>query len=166
MCGFAACPAWRLRGSTWPAISHLIRRRYLRDAERTLTSAGIGSEFHYRGALDREQKIEFLRHLDVFSVPTAYVEPKGLFLLEAMACGVPVVQPRHGAFPEMIAKTSGGLLVDPGDSQALAEGLYRLWQSPALRAELGDHGFEGVRRHYSVVRSADRMLEIYERSMC
>ena len=142
------------------------QKHYLRDAERTLTSAGIGGEFHYRGVLDREQKIEFLRRLDVFSVPTAYIEPKGLFLLEAMACGVPVVQPRHGAFPEMIAKTSGGLMVDPGDSQALAEGLYRLWQSPALRAELGDHGFEGVRRHYSVVRSADRMLEIYERSMC
>ena len=51
-----------------------------------------------------QQKIEFLRGLDVFSVPTVYVEPKGLFLLEAMACGVPVVQPRHGAFPEMLAQ--------------------------------------------------------------
>ena len=50
-------------------------------------------------------------------------EPKGLFLLEAMACGVPVVQPGHGAFPEMLAKTSGGILVEPDDTQSLAEGL-------------------------------------------
>ena len=108
----------------------------------------------------------FLQSVDVFSVPTRYVEPKGLFLLEAMACGVPVVQPRHGAFPEMIERTSGGLLVEPGSAESLAEGLHRLWSSPALRAELGDNGFKGVREHYSVARSADRMLEVYQRSLC
>ena len=137
------------------------QQSYLKSAERTLTDAGFAGELHYRGALDRQQKIEFLRGLDVFSVPTVYVEPKGLFLLEAMACGVPVVQPRHGAFPEMLARTSGGILVDPGDPQSLAEGLYALWKSPALRAELGHHGFDGVREHYSVRRSADSMLAVY-----
>ena len=142
------------------------QKGYLKEAERRLAQAGFGSEFQYRGTLDREQKIDFLRSLDVFSVPTVYVEPKGLFLLEAMASGVPVVQPRHGAFPEMLAKTSGGVLVEPGDPQSLAEGLYGLWQDPALRAELGQNGVDGVRRHYSVARSADRMLEVYQRSMC
>jgi glycosyltransferase involved in cell wall biosynthesis len=142
------------------------QKTYLKSAERTLTNAGLAGEFHYAGALDREQKIQFLRNLDVFSVPTIYVEPKGLFLLEAMACGVPVVQPRHGAFPEMLAKTRGGLLVARDDPQSLAEGLFRLWKEPALRAELGENGFEGVRRHYSVAQSADRMLEVYSRSLC
>jgi glycosyltransferase involved in cell wall biosynthesis len=139
---------------------------YLKDAARRLSSAGFGGEFHYRGALDRAQKISFLRDLDVFSVPTTYVEPKGLFLLEAMACGVPVVQPRHGAFPEILARASGGVLVDPGDTESLATGIYRLWKDPALRAELGEQGFDGVRKHYGVGRSADLMLESYERSMC
>jgi glycosyltransferase involved in cell wall biosynthesis len=138
------------------------QQNYLEDAKRRLTKAGLGEEFAYRGALDRAQKIDFLRGLDVFSVPTVYVEPKGLFLLEAMACGVPVVQPRHGAFPEMLAKTSGGLLVEPDDTQSLAEGLYKLWKDPALRGELGQKAFDGVREHYSVSRSADRMLEVYE----
>jgi glycosyltransferase involved in cell wall biosynthesis len=140
------------------------QQNYLKDAERRLTNAGFGGEFTYRGALDREQKIGFLRSLDVFSVPTVYVEPKGLFLLEAMACGVPVVQPRHGAFPEMLAKTSGGILVEPDDVQSLAEGIYKLWKYPALRVELGQNAFDGVRAHYSISRSADRMLEMYERS--
>lgn len=139
------------------------QHNYLKAAERTLASAGFAGELHYRGALDRQQKVEFLRGLDVFSVPTVYVEPKGLFLLEAMACGVPVVEPRHGAFPEMLARTSGGILVDPGSPQSLAEGLYALWKSPALRAELGHHGFDGVREHYSVRRSADSMLAVYEK---
>jgi len=138
------------------------QQNYLEDAKRRLTKAGLGGEFAYRGAPDRAQKIDFLRGLDVFSVPTVYVEPKGLFLLEAMACGVPVVQPRHGAFPEMLAKTSGGLLVEPDGAQSLAEGLYKLWKDPALRGELGQKAFDGVREHYSVSRSADRMLEVYE----
>jgi glycosyltransferase involved in cell wall biosynthesis len=137
------------------------QQKYLKDAERRLASAGLGGEFHYRGVVDRGQKIEFLRGLDVFSVPTVYVEPKGLFLLEAMACGVPVVQPRHGAFPEMLSRTSGGVLVEPGDTAGLADALYRLWKDPALRAALGQNGFDGVRRHYSIGRSADRMLEVY-----
>jgi glycosyltransferase involved in cell wall biosynthesis len=137
------------------------QQTYLEDAKRRLTNAGLGEEFAYRGAVDRAQKIDFLRGLDVFSVPTVYVEPKGLFLLEAMACGVPVVQPRHGAFPEMLAKTSGGLLVEPDDAQGLADGIYELWKDPALRSELGQKAFDGVREHYSVSRSADRMLAVY-----
>ncbi|HET9469014.1 MAG TPA: glycosyltransferase family 4 protein, partial [Vicinamibacterales bacterium] len=142
------------------------QQNYLKDAERRLTTAGFRDEFHYRGALDREQKIEFLRGLDVLSVPTVYVEPKGLFLLEAMACGVPVVQPSHGAFPEMIARTSGGLLVEPGSADSLADGLYKLWRYPAMRVEFGQKAFDGVREHYSVGKSADRMLGVYERSLC
>jgi glycosyltransferase involved in cell wall biosynthesis len=116
--------------------------------------------------LDRDQKIEFLKSVAVFSVPTVYVEPKGLFLLEAMACGVAVVQPRHGAFPEMIDKTGGGLLVQPGSPDGLAAGIYELWKSPAARSRLGQNGFDGVRQHYSIERSADRMLAVYERSLC
>jgi glycosyltransferase involved in cell wall biosynthesis len=142
------------------------QQKYLKEAERTLRKAGLGAEFHYRGAPDRDQKIEFLRGLDVFSVPTVYVEPKGLFLLEAMACAVPVVQPRHGAFPEMIGKTNGGLLVEPGSAHSLASGLYQMWKDPSARARLGQNGLDGVRQHYSVASSADRMLEVYERSIC
>ena len=142
------------------------QQQYLKDAERRLASAGFGGEFQYRGVLDRDQKIDFLRSLDLFSVPTTYVEPKGLFLLEAMACGVPVVQPRHGAFPEMLQKTRGGILVEPGNPLSLAEGLYNLWNDPAMRVKLGQSGVEGVREHYSIAKSADRMLEVYERSMC
>jgi glycosyltransferase involved in cell wall biosynthesis len=142
------------------------QQTYLKDAERRLTNAGLGGEFHYRGAPDREQKIEFLRRLDVLSVPTVYVEPKGLFVLEAMTCGVPVVQPRHGAFIEMLEKSSGGLLVEPDNIDSLANGLYTLWRYPAMRAELGEKGFEAVRQHYSISRSADRMIGVYERSAC
>ena len=135
---------------------------YLGGVERRMREAGLASEFAYRGVLDREGKIEFLRGLDVLSVPAVYDEPKGLFLLEAMACGVPVVQPRRGAFTEVVEKTRGGLLVEPDDAGSLAEGLRRVRDDAALAAELSAGAFEGVRRHYTVEQMADRAVEVYE----
>jgi glycosyltransferase involved in cell wall biosynthesis len=137
-------------------------QRYLADIRRSLDRAGLGHEFTYRGAVDRKGKMAFLRGLDVLSVPTPYDEPKGVFVLEAMASGVPVVQPRRGAFTEMVEKTGGGLLVQPDDPAALADGLYSLWKEPELARALGDRAFAGVREHYSVQRSADKQLEVYD----
>ena len=82
---------------------------------------GLATEFHYHGALDRTAKLAFLRSLDVFSMPATYEEPKALSVIEALATGVPVVQPRLGAFTEIIENTGGGLLVPPNDIEALAE---------------------------------------------
>ena len=135
---------------------------YLAQAQDILTRAGLGSEFSYRGTLDRDAKQAFLRGLDVLSVPATYDEPKGMFLLEAMACGVPVVQPRRGSFTEMVEKTGGGLLVKPDDPDAIADGLYQLWSDRALSSQLANKAFEGVRTHYTVAGSASRLLEVYE----
>ncbi len=136
-------------------------KSYLDDVARRMKEWGLSDEFHYRGVLDREEKIDFLRRLDVLSVPATYNEPKGIFLLEAMACGVPVVQPRRGAFTEIIEKTGGGLLVKADDVAALAEGFFQLYQNPQLAETLGHDGFRGVREHYSVARMANRALEVY-----
>jgi len=117
----------------------------------------------YEGTLDRDQKIRFIQNLDVLSVPTIYADPKGTFVLEAMANGVPVVQPRCGAFPEMIERTGGGILVEQDDPDSLAEGIWSIWSNPGLALELGSNGVRGVREHYSVRHMALRMLEVLSR---
>jgi glycosyltransferase involved in cell wall biosynthesis len=137
-------------------------KSYLSDIEQRLKDWGLASEFHYRGVLDRPQKIAFLRTLDVLSVPATYDEPKGVSLLEAMACGVPVVQPRRGAFTEIVERTSGGLLVKPDDPDSLAQGILKILQNRSLAEELGNNGASGVREHYSAASMADRALEAYE----
>jgi glycosyltransferase involved in cell wall biosynthesis len=143
-----------------------VNRSYLDDARGILGRVGLGAEFSYRGALDRPAKQAFLRELDVLSVPATYDEPKGLSVLEAMASGVPVVQPRRGSFTEMVEHTGGGLLVEPDDPNELAEGLHTLWSDHASRAALAGRAFQGVREHYSVARSASRLLEVYESVQC
>ncbi len=149
----------RLEVAGYLAPAH---RTYLADIERSLRRAGLGGDFAYRGALDRDGKLAFLRNLDVLSVPATYDEPKGIFLLEAMASGVPVVQPRRGGFTEIVERTGGGLLVEPDNVESLTEGLHRLWTDPALRGTLARQGYDGVRAQYTVQRATDRVLAVYD----
>ena len=149
----------RLEVAGYMADEH---RDYLAKIEHEMNRAGLGSEFTYRGVLDREQKIEFLRGLDVLSVPATYDEPKGIFLLEAMACGVPVVQPRRGGFTEVVEKTGGGLLVQPDNPESLADGIWQLYKDEQLAQQLSENGLRGVHEHYTVARMADRAIEVYQ----
>jgi glycosyltransferase involved in cell wall biosynthesis len=137
-------------------------RPYLEGIGARLAAAGLGDEFVYRGTVDRAHKVGFFHDLDVLSVPGGYHEPKGLYLLEAMACGVPVVQPNHGAFPEMINRTGGGVLAASESGAHVAEALYDLWRDPARAAELGRNGAAGVRAHYTTDHMAHAVLAAYE----
>jgi glycosyltransferase involved in cell wall biosynthesis len=135
---------------------------YLKRIVEGLGAAGLSGEFVYRGTVERAKKVEFFHDIDVLSVPSPYHEPKGLYLLEAMACGVPVVQPNHGAFPEMIERTGGGLLARSESGKDIADALYDVWTNPARAAELGRRGAEGVRQHYTVTHMAEKVLRVYE----
>jgi len=160
----------RLRRRTGPAPMRLEaagytspdHRKYLDDVRKVLEKEGVAGEFSYRGVVDRDGKLAFLRGLDVLSVPATYDEPKGLFLIEAMANGVPVVQPARGAFVEIIGKTGGGTMVEPDNPESLADGLEALWRDREKAAALSERAFEGVRQHYTVSHSAARLLEVYE----
>lgn len=137
------------------------QRPYLEGIEKQLREWGLA--FRYHGALDRAQKIAYLESLDVLSTPTVYADPKGMFVLEAMAAGVPVVQPNHGAFPEIIRKTGGGILVEPENPRSLADGLLTVLRDRELRDNLARQGYAGVREHYRVDAMAGRTVEIFAR---
>ena len=138
-------------------------RRYLEDLESRIAGWGLSGFYERVGEVDREGKIRFLQTLDVLSVPTVYLEPKGLFVLEALANGVPVVQPRHGSFPEMIEATGGGLLVEPDSPEELARGIETLMRDPGLRRELGRRGREAVHARFHDRAEAEETVRVYER---
>ncbi len=137
------------------------KKPYLASIVAKFKDWGIAEEFRYWGEVTRDQKPRFLQNCDVFSMPATYDEPKGLTLLEAMANGVPVVQPRRGSFVEMVENTGGGILVEPGSTAALADGLHEILADPARALELGRRAAEAVRRNYSVDIMATRTAEIY-----
>lgn len=131
------------------------------DAEfAKLRAAGLQDHYNYAGSIDRQAKVAFLQRLDVLSVPTTYLEPKGLFVLEALAAGVPVVLPSHGAFPELIEATGGGRLVEPNDPIALADELERTLLDHSSRLRLGQAGAKVVHERYNAESMARATLEI------
>lgn len=151
-------PAAKLEAAGYLAPEH---KPYLQEVEAKMQAAGLAAEFHYHGEVEREAKLNFFRNVDLLSVPTTYAEAKGLSVIEAMASGVPVVQPRHGSFPEIIERTGGGLLSEANDPASLAETIYSLWKNPELAADLAKRGEAGVRQHYTVQQMAERAIEVY-----
>lgn len=106
-----------------------------------------------------EEKRDFYSQIDVLSVPTEFLEPKGLYVLEALAAGVPAIQPAHGSFPELLTRTSGGLLVPPRHAVSLAEAFTALKLDPQQRRQLGLQGAEAVRALHSPSALADATVQ-------
>jgi glycosyltransferase involved in cell wall biosynthesis len=138
-------------------------RPWFEELWRQLRERGHGDAIEHVPSPDHAGKVRFLQTLDVLSVPTTYREPKGLYVLEALANGTPVVQPRHGSFPELVEATGGGLLVNPDDPQDLARALRRLADNPAHAEELGRKGKEAVHARFHADRMAEETAAVYAR---
>ena len=138
-------------------------RSYLDSILEQAREWGLDGDVSYHGKLDREQKLEFLSTLDMLAVPAVYDDPKGLPLLEAMACGVPVIVPRRGTYTEFVERTGGGVLVQPDDVGALEAALERLAADREHREELGRQGAAGVREHYTAEVMAERAVDVYRK---
>lgn len=128
-----------------------------------LRAAGLADAFRYVGEVGRRGKAEFLRTLDILSVPTIHREPKGLFVLESLAAGVPVVLPDHGAFPELIASTGGGCLVPPHDPAALAGAIADLVRDEPRRRQYAAAGRQAVHEHRHAEAMARATLDVFQK---
>lgn len=135
---------------------------YIDGIRKTIKSHGLENHIKLLGTLERADKLNFFKQIDVFSVPAPYREPKGISILEALAAGVPVVQPDHGAYPEWVNATRGGLLHRPNDSADLAEKLAVLLRDVALRKKLGGQGHQNVFNYFSSERMAASTLAVMQ----
>ena len=133
----------------------LVRRMKARLAE-----AGLADRSEFLPNVDRAAKLAYLRTLSVLSVPALYGESFGLYLLEAMASGVPVIQPRTAAFPEVLAATGGGELCEPDDPKALAAALVDLLRDEPRRRSLAERGRAAVFDRFGAEHMAAGVEEV------
>ena len=128
-----------------------------------VAEAGLADAVEFHPNVSFAQKLDVLRRSTVFSVPAVYGESFGLYLLEAWAMGLPVVQPEHGAFPELLAATDGGLLCAPGDAAALADALHALLIDPPRARRLGENGRRAVHERFAseaMARGVERVCRM------
>jgi glycosyltransferase involved in cell wall biosynthesis len=152
-------PPCKLRASGWLGENC---RAFFEQQVAKLRAAGLAADFEYVESPGHVEKVRFLQSIDVLAVPTTYKEPKGLYVLEAWANGVPVVKPRHGAFPELIEATGAGLLVPPDDPTALAEGLRQALSDTAFRERAGKAGAAAVAGRFSAEAMARETVAVLE----
>lgn len=134
---------------------------FVEEQKGRLAAAHALDDVKFFPNVSRAEKISFLESLDVFCTPAMYGEAFGLYVIEALAAGVPVVQPRHAAFPEIVEKTGGGLLAEP-NARALADAAEELLLNPTRARALGEAGRTVVRDHFNVGRMAREALAVFE----
>jgi glycosyltransferase involved in cell wall biosynthesis len=105
--------------------------------------------YQFFSNVDLNAKQDFYRSLTVMSVPALYGEAFGLYVIEALACAVPVVQPAVAAFPEVIKATGGGVLFKPSTAEALAEAAEPLLNDVIRARGLGNAGRQSVQRDFT-----------------
>lgn len=132
-------------GSYSPADASFVRR-----LQKQLGAFGLLGDVEFRPNVDRNTKIRLLQSMTVFSVPVRYREAFGMYLLEAMAAGVPVVQPPTNAFPEIIEDTGGGVICESDDTPSLAKAIQQVLEDADLRRKLAANGHRAVREKYDV----------------
>jgi glycosyltransferase involved in cell wall biosynthesis len=130
---------------------------------KNLTKAGFINDVKIYDSFDIEHRLEFLKSLSVLSVPVPGGEAFGAYQVEAVASGVPIVQPNVGGFPEFIEATGGGIIYEPNDPEHLAKALSSMLDDPNRIREMGIQGRKVVMERFSMQTMANNILDVYKR---
>ena len=125
-----------------------------------LQAKALLSDVEFHPNLNREEKQAFLKSLSVLSVPAQFGESFGFYVIEALAAGVPVVQPRCASFPELLDATGGGRVYDHEGPESLAAALEGMLHNPSEAKAVGLKAREVVRETFSVEHMARQMIDL------
>jgi glycosyltransferase involved in cell wall biosynthesis len=137
-------------------------RKFIRRLTKLFGSKGVSKDVEFVHDFDRDSRIRFLGSLTVLSVPALSEHAYGIYLIEALALGIPVVQPGLGAFPELIRETGKGIVYSPNNVDALTSALKSLLGNRENAAALGKQGSKAVHAKFSIETMAKRMLDVYQ----
>jgi len=157
-------------GGRWPALRLRVAggqtpadQVFVAAVHERLAASGAEDAAEFLPALDRAGRREFLRSLSVLAAPARQAEAFGVFILEALATGVPVILSKVGAYPELLEATGGGRLVEPDDAAGLAAAIEDLLAHPDEARALGARGRRAVLDRFHVRHMADGIMEIFEK---
>jgi len=150
----------RLRIAGGATVSH---RAFVNQIRKNLHRQGLLEYVEFLPDFDWPDRANFLKSLSVLCVPEKHPVAGGVYVLEAWATGVPVVEPDMGAFRELVGETGGGLLYEPGNTAALAESLEVLLCDPQRAVDMGQRGRDAVCKQYNIERTAERMVQVFDK---
>jgi glycosyltransferase involved in cell wall biosynthesis len=135
---------------------------FLKEIKRKIEVAGLNQQVEFHKDFENEGRHEFFSKVAVVSVPVLQGEAFGMYLLESMASGVPVIQPKLGAFPEIVGVSKGGVIYDPNEPADLANAIEDLCVNRDKLKDLSHNAREGILKHFSIHDQASRMMRFYQ----
>jgi glycosyltransferase involved in cell wall biosynthesis len=139
--------------------------KFLNKIRQQLDACGLIGDVEFLSDFDSRTKSAFLQSLSVLSVPERQPVAYGLYMLEALAAGVPVVQPSSGVFPELLEITGGGVLCEPNNASALAAAIEKLLIEPDYARKLGRQGRDAVFEKFNIEQTAEEIVRIYGKAV-
>jgi glycosyltransferase involved in cell wall biosynthesis len=135
---------------------------FIKELKKKITKAKLDADVFWVDEFEGDDRQKFFDSVRLVSVPVLNGEAFGLYMLEAMASGVPMVQPALGAFPEVIETCGGGVIYGENKPEILAETLKKLIFDDARLQQLSDAGIDGVKAHFDIHAQARKMVAVYK----
>ncbi|HBL77016.1 MAG: hypothetical protein A2W90_19410 [Bacteroidetes bacterium GWF2_42_66] len=137
--------------------------KFIKEQKNKITAAGLDEQVCWVEEFEGEERQNFFDTVSVVSVPVLQGEAFGLYQLEVLASGIPLVQPALGAFPEVTGRSGGGIIYMPNTPEKLTEALGSIILDKEKLAELSQKGQEGVRMYFDIKKQAERLVCLYEK---
>jgi glycosyltransferase involved in cell wall biosynthesis len=137
-------------------------KHFVKELLKKVSKEGFEKDVEIFKNFDKENRVQFLKSLTLLSVPVPGGEAFGAYQVEALAAGVPVVQPNVGCFPEFVETTKGGIIYDPNDSETLAKSIASLLSDPDRVRKLSEQGRKIVLERFSMNNMAKDIVKVYE----
>jgi len=136
--------------------------KYLNELKALIKKNNLTDQVHFHEDFSAEGLKNFYEQVMVLSVPVRNGEAFGIYLLESMASGVPVIQPALGAFPEIINLSGGGIVYQPNEPSSLTQALADTLSNPALLSKLSLAAIKGVETSFDIIKQSMKMVKYYE----
>nr|MDA3823916.1 glycosyltransferase family 4 protein [Bacteroidales bacterium] len=140
-----------------------VDKKFLKTMKKRIQKNGLTSAVKYHGDFEEEGLRDFLKEVSVVSVPVRKGEAFGIYLLEAMVSGIPIVQPALGAFPEIVKLSGGGITYEPNTSEELAKALKTMLSNPEKLDEYAVQARKGVEEKFHVDGQVEGMMKVYSK---
>lgn len=135
---------------------------FIKEQKRKISKAGLTNDVFWVDEFEGEERQKFFDSVRLISVPVLHGEAFGLYQLEAMASGIPMVQPALGAFPEVINTSGGGIIYSPNEPERLSDALCSLILDDEKLSKLSADSLSGVKQHFDIHSQAKKMVGVYE----
>jgi glycosyltransferase involved in cell wall biosynthesis len=136
--------------------------KFIKNQKKKIKNANLERVVEFCDDFNEDGRHKFFGKVSVVSVPVRKELAFGLYLLESMASGVPVLQPNQGAFPELIELSGGGAIYEPNTPDSLCEKLIELLSQPEKIERLAEKGIQGVKEHFNIYTKSDEVVELYK----